>query len=351
MSPSSKVGFYPGTKWHAYQKLLARALTNCGYDVVQGDEFNDNALATTDQDVLHFHWIERLWDGPSYLGRIKCLLGVWRYLRKAKRLKKLIVWTVHNHKPHQNPSVLDSIGVRLFCWYTDIIACHSDWSKGWIQSRSIKKIEPVVVYHGNFDGVFFGVADNRMLKKSYCLDENKLCLGMIGEIRPNRGHELAIKVANLLPNTQLLIAGRCKDEAYLKRLKQQILPTRLNDITIRVGDLSDKQYNELSACADVCLLPYHNVTTSGALLSSWTIGTPVITSRLPYFEEMIPIDCSINSTFDLDSEQELIQQVSSYTSQNWLELREKTLAKAVEYDWDTVVKPLVARMQQLNPGR
>lgn len=344
MTIKAVIGFYPGTAWHAYQKLLANALSKDGYDVVQGDDFNDSALAETAQDILHFHWIERLWDGKSYLGRIKCLIGVWRYLVKAKELNKIIVWTVHNHEPHQAPSILDKIGLRLFCWYADIIACHSHWSKNWIMKASLNSVSPIVVYHGNFKGVFHGVEDNRRLKLEKGLVSDMLCVGMIGEIRPNRGHEMAIRLINQLDDVQLLIAGRIKDKRYLDDLKKMVAQNKKQNVIFQVGNLSDQEYNDYTACSDVCLLPYHNITTSGALMSSWTIGTPVITSNLDYFKEMIPADSLTDTVFCLSDEDSLLEIISSYKQRNWLQLRQATLMKAASYDWDIVVQPMLKRL-------
>jgi beta-1,4-mannosyltransferase len=342
----NKIGFYPGTAWHAYQKLLAEALEKGGYEVVQGDDFSDKALCKTDQTILHFHWIERLWDGPSYLGRIKCLIGVWGYLRKAKRLNKTIVWTVHNHEPHQAPSVLDKIGVRMFCWYADVIACHSHWSKNWIMKASVNTVSPIVVYHGNFKGVFHGVEDNRSLKQREGLATNKLCVGMIGEIRPNRGHELAIRLVNQLDDVQLLIAGRIKDTIYLDALIKMVAQDKRQNVIFKVGNLSNQEYNDYSACSDVCLLPYHSITTSGALMSAWTIGTPVIASDLDYFKEMIPSVSQTDAIFSLNDEDNLLEIVCSYKQRNWLKLRQDTLMKAASYDWDIVVQPMLKHLKK-----
>jgi beta-1,4-mannosyltransferase len=344
MTKKKTIGFYPGTSWHAYQKLLATELFKAGFNVVEGDDFTNEALKNTNQDILSFHWIERFWEKGTYFQRVKCLLGVWRYLCQAKALGKIIIWTVHNHQPHQNPSFLDKIGVQIFCWHAHIIACHSQWSKGWIKKASIKNVSPIVVYHGNFSGVFKGISDNRNLKKSLGLSTKLLCIGMIGEIRPNRGHELAINVINNFSNVQLLIAGRCKDALYLKELQNLIHKSSNNKIIIKVGNLSDSEYNEFVAVTDASLLPYHNVTTSGALMSSWTIGTPVIASDLPYFTEMISKGGSADSTFSLNNEAELIELIKQYTELDWLQVRRDTLQNAEHYRWDLVVKPLIEKL-------
>jgi len=338
------LGFYPGTKWHAYQHAMAGALSKHGYEVVKGDDFTDQSLIKTSQNILHFHWIERLWDAPTWFGKLKCLLGCIFYLRKAKELNKTIVWTVHNHLPHQDSNIFDWFGILVFTSYADVIACHSKWSKAWLQKFSIKKISPIVVSHGNFSSIYQSVIDNTSLKEQYNFKQDSLLLGMVGEIRPNRGHEEAILAAQQLGSkVQLLIAGRSKDQEYLTELKHIALSS--DNITFIAENLSDQKYNDLIALADITLLPYKSITTSGALLSSWSIGVPTITSDLPYFEELKPKNWLAGSTYERGNVDSLVSVIAKYLGVYSTRFREAAWEESKNYSWDKVIIPLVESLE------
>ncbi|MBC6986907.1 glycosyltransferase family 4 protein [Alteromonas sp. BZK5] len=344
------IGFYPATNWHAYQKAMAQALEKNGFEVKVGHEFTDDALISSQESVVHFHWIERFWEGGTFFEQLKSLIGVWRFIKKAKRLGKVLVWTVHNHKPHGRVTWADWAGVRLFCFYSDIVACHSEWSKNWIENLVVTKAKVCIVYHGNFNNVFVPVTDNTQLKKKFGIEKGKICIGLVGEIRPSRGHELALEAIKNVNNSQLLIAGRCKDEAYLALLYERINAYGLSDrVKLVCKNLTDTEFNEYLAAADVSLLPYKDITTSGALLASWTVGTPVIASRLPYFVEMTKGRGSIGNVFDINSPSSLIGLLkklsNGYTHEHWVMLRKRTLDEANQYDWDRVVLPLVLELK------
>jgi glycosyltransferase involved in cell wall biosynthesis len=328
---------------------MAQALEKNGFEVKIGHEFTDKALIASKESIIHFHWIERFWEGGTFFQQLKSLIGMWRFLKKAKRLGKVIIWTVHNHKPHGKVTWADWAGVRLFCFYSDIVACHSEWSKKWIERLIVTRAKVCIVYHGNFDKIFTPMVDNTQLKKRLGIRNNRICIGLIGEIRQNRGHELAIESIRNIESAQLLIAGRCKDSAYLTLLTERINTYGLGDrVKLVSKNLTDSEFNEFLAASDVSLLPYKDITTSGALLASWTVGTPVVASRLPYFSEMIEGKDNIGTLFDINSPLSLTRILkdlsNEYTHEYWIERRKQTLDEAKKYNWGSVILPLVTEI-------
>ena len=262
MTGTKQIECHPGYGWHAYQECFAQAIKPYGFISQAGGDFSNERLLATQADILHFHWIERLWDTPSLLGKVKCLIGIHRYLTLAKQLNKKIIWTVHNHYPHENTSFIDHLGVKLFAKFSDLIVTHSEWSKQWVCHHFPNAVTPLVMPHGNFKYVFSEHNGEKAGLSDFNLSSSQFTAGMIGVIRPNRGHELVIEAVKNLPDTQLLIAGRNNDSAYFERLKT--MASGYKNIVITELDLSDARYNELVGICDVVLLPYTDITTSGA---------------------------------------------------------------------------------------
>lgn len=336
----------PGQGWHAYQDAFYSALSSYGFTVEREMHFSNKALSNNQSQILHFHWIERLWESPTYIKRIKNILGVRQYLKLAKKLKKKIVWTVHNHYPHENGSWLHGFGLRLFAKYSDVIICHSQWSKDWIESHFKVRGSIVVMPHGNFENVFSFRPTDVNTRKQYGLASNKVTLGMVGVIRENRGYEHALSLIKKLGDSfQLLIIGRCTNNVYLQTLKECIAG-QLN-VSIIVKNLSDAEYNSAVASIDLMLQPYSSITTSGALLSSWTIGTPTATSALPFFKEFAPTQQNAGFYWSLDDPDEFIRKFSAFSKFPLAETREAARIESLKYNWDRIIIPVKDEFMRL----
>jgi glycosyltransferase involved in cell wall biosynthesis len=117
--------------------------------------------------------------------------------------------------------------------------------------------------------------------------------------------------------------------------------------------LSDQEFADLTAASDVSLLPYSNVTTSGALMASWTLGTGVIASDLPFFRELIPTPGPAGRLFHVGDAGNLAETIRAYLSIPRAERCEAAGREARKYNWPDCVMPVVRWMKQeyRNPVR
>ncbi len=222
-----KISFQPNQGWHAYQEMMTKALRVYGIDASPGLDFNNKNLLEEKSLVIHFHWIERLWDTNSLWSAFKNLVGIFSYIRLAKKLGKLVVWTVHNHQPHVGKHhAVNVIGVKLIAKSCDLILVHSEWSKEYIARTHRPKAEILLVPHGNFQG-YFPTKLDPIAQEIKIKAKDRLIFGVIGGIRRNRGYSTVIDVFKNLPEDYvLLIAGSCNDEDYLSQIKQHAESSR-----------------------------------------------------------------------------------------------------------------------------
>lgn len=95
----------------------------------------------------------------------------------------------------------------------------------------------------------------------------------VGAISPNKGVELAIKLAKKV-NKKLVIAGKIRDETYFK---QVINPSLDNKQILFVNELRDVERNKLIGGAMALLFPSKWCEPFGlVMLESLAVGTPVI---------------------------------------------------------------------------
>ena len=266
---------------------------------------------------------------------MKAILGFYSFLKEAKRNKKLILWTVHNHERHENKSWLDRIGYKIIANYADVLVVHSKWSKNFVQNTLKPTGYVVVMYHGNFIDYFCCNESIEISRARFNLNSKKLTVGIIGTIRPYRGHDVAINIFQG-SNIQLFIAGKCYDKIYLDSL------ARLDRSGLAVfwpQPLSDSEYASAINACDIILLPYRKITTSGALLASWSLGRSIIAPKHPYFLELISQDSAAGYLFQ--DYHEIPSLLEDLVSIPFEERYCSSLEKAKMYDWDKVVLDLV----------
>jgi beta-1,4-mannosyltransferase len=107
----------------------------------------------------------------------------------------------------------------------------------------------------------------------------------LGLLRPYKGLEELLPAFRSLPDPDatLLIAGRPRPSDYAARLASQVA----SDPRVRWHPyfVPDAEVQLWMNAADAVVLPYRQITTSGAAMLAWSFGKPVIAPALPAFIE------------------------------------------------------------------
>jgi len=326
--------------WHSYQVQFARALAADGVRYETGAEFSDRALAARpDVDGVHFQWVENLWEGDRWWQQLRLVYGVRRYCSFAKRLGKRILWTVHNHGQHEGDRWGARFGFRSVARKSDLIIVHSRWSEQFIR-RSYRPGCPVVhMPLGNLDGVYAPRRDTADVRRDLGLDPDRPVCGMIGGVRPYRGHEVAIDAARSAGGRwQLLVAGYLISPEYGRQVADRAAGCPA--IRCQLGNLTDTEYAEFVRACDIILLPYQDITGSAALLAAWTLSRPVVMSDLPFFREYQPADPAAGLVLLERSPAALDAAVDRLLTFPPARRAESSRAEADRYSWDKIIRPV-----------
>jgi glycosyltransferase involved in cell wall biosynthesis len=322
-----------------------------GIDIVRGGDFTNATLRARAEEIdgVHFHWPENLWDGRRSLTRLRQIFGFTRYCRLAHRLGLRILWTVHNHERHEDARWVDRIGLHALARTADLVIVHSEWSRDHI-ARSLRPSGRVVVMpHGNFRGYYHPQQSPAQTRASLGLSPDRPVCGLVGMVRPYRGHETALAALRHLGNrVQLLIAGRPSDEAYGRHVSAL---ARSAGAVCRLARMDDTQYAEAVQACDVLLLPYAEITGSGALLAAWSLERPVVTSDLPYFREMAPDDPAAGAIADEATPEGLARAILRVLQFPAEHRRNAARAACDRYDWHCVVGVVAESVMELGRVR
>jgi beta-1,4-mannosyltransferase len=299
-------------------------------------------LATEQADVLHFHWPDSFWrrDFGRYLGRVKGIWNAREYLRTAKRAGLKIVWTVHNHDAHEGGDWLDVMGYRILAREANLIICHTRWSADAVVRTYHPPGTIVVMSHGNMEGIYPVPRPRATVAAELGLDPERPIVSCLGYLRRYKGLELACQaVQHLQGEVQLLVAGPPRRGYNLRPVRDAA--AALPNVILLDRWTTNQEFADFAAASDAVLLPYTQVTTSGALLAAWTLGSGVICSDLPFFRELLPEPSAAGRLFSANSSASLAEAIRSYVSIPREERHAAAIGQSRKYSWATCVRPVV----------
>ena len=352
-----------------YLLLYKSALEKQGLIVQLEREFGLRWLIAKGKscDVIHLHWIEALykparrpiWSGllgklmqnrlmTPLRGAIR-LANVSATLLLAKLQGKIIVYTIHNVRPHHKKEwplvILNRLAHRIVFFVSENVHAHSHYARN-IVKKVYRNAKVTVVPHGNYITHYVNQISRRGARQQLGVPEDAFVYLFLGMIRPYKGvPELIDAFRKLdLPAGQLLIVGRASSASYEKEISDlslgnpaiQLIPEFVPDESIQIY---------MNAC-DICVLPYRDTTTSGAAMLSLSFGRPIIAPAIASFPELITPETGI--LYDPARPDALKSALQHAAQRSWPESR--ILAYVHQFDWDTL-GPRLAGLYRARPDK
>jgi beta-1,4-mannosyltransferase len=227
-------------------------------------------------DVLHVHWPEYLMRHRSR-ARAAGKRGLFALLMvRQMLLRKPVVWTVHNVRPHERGPLLERLLLAV-------------WSRRatrrvyMYQSALPHPPRPSDVYipRGDYEPVYGALRDQSMRVPGSAKN-----LLLFGVLRPYKGIEGLIDAVRQTADDgiELLVTGGTRDEAYARGLLEHA--SGATNVTVRVEVLSDEELGKIILDSAMVVLPYRHMYNSGAALLSLTLGRPILVPASPTMLEL-----------------------------------------------------------------
>lgn len=285
-------------KGNPYQQLLANALEKAGVSVFfpQGYRrilpifraiWNQNSPV----DILHLHWLQPYINRPNpyqeFIYTIKFLIDILLTRLRGTRL----IWTVHNQIEH------DTILPHLERWIrqilinvADSVIVHNHSTLECLsQEYTFPKEKVTVIAHGHYRTIYSPEINQNEARHHLNLSVNRRLYLHLGALRPYKGieHLLEVWQANKvsLSNSLLLIAGCTYDQNYTNQLNA--LTQQCTNVILHPQFIEDKRIHLYLSAADVVVLPYTRILTSGSVILAMSYGKPVIAPRLGSIPETL----------------------------------------------------------------
>jgi glycosyltransferase involved in cell wall biosynthesis len=209
-------------------------------------------------------------------------------LAVAHILRYTVVWTVHNVLPHDPVFHDDAAAARALARSSDLVIAHSQGALTQLAAIGAHPRRTTVIEHGSYIGVYPGAATRETARAQLGLDPDAFVYLFLGEIRSYKGIEeliAAYRVAQT-SNTTLVIAGSCSESALRRLLEQHVASS---GVIWRDGFVDPAAVQPYFAAADVAVLPFRRISTSGSALLAFSFGTPLITTSSTAVEA-VPAD-------------------------------------------------------------
>jgi len=337
-----KVIFIPDyRKGNPYQELLANSLSNFGVKVNFGNIFPifsmlRNAKKYWKPDILHIHWQHPFLLSSS---RWKTILKSTSFICELIFLKLLgikIVWTVHNIVSHEKKfSSIELFFNKILAKLCDKLIVHCPPAKEEVMKvYSIGNSSIAVIPHGNYN--YENKISKEQARKMLQLDSNDFVFLYFGQIRPYKGVYELIDAFKMLGNVkaQLLMVGNPYDKDIVIKIKNRSENKSIKTILKFVPNEEVQIYMN---AADIVVIPYREILTSGALILAISFGKPIIAPKMGCVSDIL----NKKGGFLYQGEDGLLEAMKTALNASKEKLNkmgEYNFKLAEKLDWDSIAE-------------
>jgi beta-1,4-mannosyltransferase len=338
-----KVRFYPWRRSREaiYQRNLAEGLARHGVEFFSEDSSSADWLSgrwireSRDQvDILHFHWTDyhyvRLTHRHSMVELARFLGKLWLARRRGYK----IVWTMHNFLPHERRYPLLHYLERLgMAHLAHAVIVHCARGRELLATRLFRHRRVFTILHGDY-GVFLDRFPRREARDCLGFSQTGTVFVCFGNVRPYRRVPELLRAFQKVAGDDLtlVVVGRVQDES----LEKEILATARSDSRIHLvlEWVSDALLATYLSSADIAVLPYARILTSGAAITALSFGLPVVAPKLGCLPEVLTDGTGV--LYDPSTES-LESALKRSLEADLVTMRQAALARAAELPWEKMV--------------
>lgn len=341
-----------------YQRLLAEGLEGCGVKVHfpvgyrRGLPLWRAWRAAPEARVLHLHWTTPYLRGKNFWTQTAYCVRLLADIALLKASGVGVVWTVHNRVSHEArwPRLERWVQRRLAAQAGRVIIHARANLEEMSHDLDVGVDKITVVPHGHYKRAYGPPVESAAARQALGLPASGRVYLYFGMLRPYKGLEKLIAEWQVTGNAAgdvLVIAGKALDGGYLRRVREAA--AGCNTIRILPEFVPVDQVPLYFSAADVAVLPFATILTSGSLLLAMSYGTPVVAPRFGALAEMAGEADDL--LYDPDDPRGLRQSLERSARLDLAPLRAKTEKMCQRLDWNLLAgMTLHAYQQSLCPA-
>lgn len=329
-------------RMNPYVRLLQEALSDAGVACSVADGLSPRLARSWrgTVDVLHLHWLELLYASPRLPRSLRLLSAVLLGLVWAKAGRCRIVYTVHNLNPHEQAfPVLDRIAQQVLFSLADALHVHDEDAAFDVTRNYGRRRRVYVIPHGSYVGAYPNDSTRQEARGRLGLPSGSFVYLFLGQLRRYKGIEDLVDAFGRLGDAEshLVIAGHVHDPQYAADLIR--LTQGRARIHTRFEYVADDQLQYFMSASDVFVLPYHDVTTSGAAVLGLSFGKPIVAPALRGFRGWAANGRGI--LYDPSERKGLLEALAQARHLDVAEVGERAFAWAQEHTWQALAPDFV----------
>lgn len=329
------------TAGNPYQRCLANGIEDADTNVAIASGYPLDTLKTilwTRPDVIHLHWISPFIISNTLFGSLVRSVVLLIATLAAKSVGISVVWTVHNVLDHERRYPRLDLGVRtLYARIADRMLVHCPAAVDTIRDRYQVPQEThiSVVPHGHYDECYPNEHSQQAARDELGVDEDAFVFLSIGQIRPYKQIPRLIEAFRDLSNekARLIIAGKPTDPSEAERIRTA--SSQADRIRSDLEFIPEDAIELYLNAADVLVLPYKDILTSGSAILGMTFGNPVIGPERGCLPGLLDMQHELLYDGQVDSLRETMATAQGIDTDA---IGQSNRQRVLGYDWETVSK-------------
>lgn len=299
--------------------------------------------------VLHLHWVFRFalpWARGAATARRAMQWWFARYLDAARLLGFRIVWTAHDLVPHERVFFDDERARAALLSRADMVIALSESTAAQLVGLGARAVR--VIPFGPFSAISAAPAARAAARSALGVRDGDVFVVSAGKLEPYKGAELLLEAAARFatdPPVRVLVAGRCRDEAYRRRLEEAAQAAG-ERATLRIGWVPDDELAAIYAAADFAAFPFTEITNSSSVLMALAHAVPVIIPDLENLHD-IPEACALRYDADEGGLMGALQQAVGLPEQRRSAMALAAADFAHLADWSTIARATIGVYAEL----
>lgn len=293
-------------------------------------------------EVVHIHWLHLFFLGDNHLETIIKLVRFPFELLLLRVVGIRIIWTVHNLQEHENRLPHVELAYRTFAAHVVsgmIVHCEraSELVIDKYRMGEQQKSKVHVVPHGNYIEAYENSCTQHEAKKELDLPQgNNTVFLFFGQIRPYKCVPHLIREFNEanLENSILMVAGNPSNQDLHEQVEN--LARETPNVYSRLQFIPDDEVQLYLNAADVVVLPYEDILTSGSAVLAISFGRPVIAPSIKCLPELLSFQLEL--LYRTSEPTALRSTLEDATKTDLNQLGTKAAIESNKYDWKCIAE-------------
>lgn len=296
--------------------------------------------------LIHLHWVFAFGlPGAGIFPFMRRIAHAWflLWLWVCRSLGMHLIWTVHNILPHTPVFDNDIAARRSLVEASDLVLAHSQSALAELAAIGATARKSAIIPHGPIAPT----ETETPLETQRTGDKSRRFL-FFGRVQEYKGVDDLLAAFIAMPrdvDAHLTIAGECNDPGLRSRL-HELAQRRAQRVVLRLEHVPESEVAQVLADADVVVLPFRRVTTSGSAMLALSHGKPLVVPDRPALADL-PVQAVLRYDGQVSALTETMTYLASADNEILAAMSDAAYGYAANITWHEIAKRTIAEMMSV----